>query len=703
MAEFWSNNDRGYRLRLWVDETSINESGNSSSVRVRLALLNTTTTFTGYTFSAFVDINGQRLDWSGSPSMLSWNSETMLIDRTINVTHDSDGTKTIGFMARLNGAGGYSPNTLEIGGSAFKLSDIARSSSFSSTTYSGEIGGSIKIDINKSNSNFRHNIKSIWYGKTTAIANNVDTTFTWSVPQSFATDIPTSSSGTGSIVIETYNNGTKLGEQSVPLTLNVPDSIKPTFERAHFRERNQTLFSAYGEQGIAWDTFVQVISTVEVLFAGARGVYGSTISGYYSEIVGKNLFVNSQNGRFGLIDFSGRVTVNSYVIDSRGKKSNVDSRDITVIPYTPPTISFEVNRAGSNSDKLVVNRNVSITPINVGNNQKNTMRLEFRTAPEGTNNFTTNNGPASGSWTSIDKLVNSQAELSGTFSPTQSFTIIGKLSDRFTSTEFSYSVSTERVVMSYTKDGNVGIGKVPSVTGSGNLDVHDGVFGRWGNFTANVYANDLVAKGWIYYANGRPSQMHNVTEAGTSGSVIYESNWDGGSRNANDIYNTRKTSLLSCDYIVNMPTHGFYFMINMWQAEKYGSQLAIQKGSGKLYARTIESGVWSDWKEYVDTSHPALSTSSWTTTGVDGVNYKRIGDVVYLSLRNVTMNAGQNKGIGSVPSNMVPYGGDAMMKVTAWTADKAYHYNLQIGSNGGMTILAQGYGHTITTQISWAI
>lgn len=37
MAEFWSNNDRGYRIRLWIDQTSPNIAENSSQVRVRLA------------------------------------------------------------------------------------------------------------------------------------------------------------------------------------------------------------------------------------------------------------------------------------------------------------------------------------------------------------------------------------------------------------------------------------------------------------------------------------------------------------------------------------------------------------------------------------------------------------------------------------------------------------------------------------------
>ena len=131
MAEFWSNNDRGYRIRLWIDQTSQNIEGNSSQVRVRLALLNTTNTFSEYSCSAYVDLNGQRLSWSGSPSMLSYNQTIMLIDQTITVGHNADGTKIFGLMASFSGSGGWSPGTLSIGGNAFTLTTIPRASSVS--------------------------------------------------------------------------------------------------------------------------------------------------------------------------------------------------------------------------------------------------------------------------------------------------------------------------------------------------------------------------------------------------------------------------------------------------------------------------------------------------------------------------------------------------------------------------------------------
>lgn len=104
MAEFWSNNDRSYYIRLWVDQVSQDTVSNSSQVRVRLALTNGAHTFAAYNCTASVTIDGQTINWSGRPSMLSQNQVIMLIDRTVTVGHNADGTKTFNLSASFSGA-----------------------------------------------------------------------------------------------------------------------------------------------------------------------------------------------------------------------------------------------------------------------------------------------------------------------------------------------------------------------------------------------------------------------------------------------------------------------------------------------------------------------------------------------------------------------------------------------------------------------
>ena len=475
MAEFWSNNDRGYRIRLWIDQTSQNIAGNSSQVRIKLSLLNTTTTFAQYSCSAYVDLNGQRLNWSGSPNMTSYNSTIMLIDETITVSHNADGTKTFGLMASFSGSGGYSPGTLSIGGNAFTLTTIPRSSSVSVSA--GVIGSAVTINISSQSSSFKHTVRYNWGSKQGTIASNVDTSTTWTIPLDFANDIPNSTSGTGTIYVDTYSGSTKTGTQSTTLTASVPASMKPTFTGvtlADFNTAAQNLVSNA-------TTFIQIVSNIKVTFNGGAGSYGSTITGYKAEIVNRNQSTTTNGGTLGIMNYNGAITIRASVSDSRGRWSDTRDVSVTVLEYFAPALSFSSARTGSSSSTFTVTRNAKVAPLTVGDSQKNTMTLSFKVAPLGSTSYVADTGAAAGSWTSLSSLTNSQANLSGAYAANQSWVVIGTLADKFTSTEFAINVATESVVFSYDRSG-VGVNKIRE---RGALDVNGEI-----------------------YANGEPIQQH---------------------------------------------------------------------------------------------------------------------------------------------------------------------------------------------------
>lgn len=391
MAEFWSNNDRGYRIRLWIDQTSQNIGGNSSQVRVRLALLNGTTTFASYNCSAYVDVNGQRYSWTGRPSVLSNNSTLMLIDKTVTIAHNADGKKSFALSARFSGSGGWSPGTLTIGSHAFTLTTIPRSSSVSVSA--GVIGSTVTINISRQSSSFKHTVRYTWGRKSGTIASNVDTATTWKIPNDFANDIPNSTSGTGTIYVDTYSGSTKTGTQSVSFRADVPSSMKPTFS-------NVTLTDTNGAAGslLTGNNFLQIISNVQVTFNGASGSYSSSIVGYKAEIVNRNQVTTSNGGTLGIMNFNGSATIRASVFDSRGRQS--DTRDITinVIEYFAPILSFTAVRTRENPNIIQIVRNAKIAPITLSGSQKNMMTLTFKVAPLGSTRYTADNGSATGTF-----------------------------------------------------------------------------------------------------------------------------------------------------------------------------------------------------------------------------------------------------------------------------------------------------------------
>lgn len=457
MAEFYSNKDsKGYYLRVVATEEPITQSditSNSSRVRLQIYLHNTLTTFAQYTLSMSVTVHEESWPWTGSPSMLSNNSSILLNDKTVTVKHDVDGSRTAGILVRFNGSGGYSPDSLLINWAPFKLTNLSRSSGV--TVSNTVIGSSATITIDRQSTSYKHTLRYAWAGKSGTIATNVDTSYNWLIPSDFANDIPDSVSGNGTIYVDTYNGSTLTGTQPVTFTATVPDSIKPTLNSISLSDVNTVANNVVSSPNY----YVQIYSNIKVNFGSASGAYGSTIKGYYAEIVGKGQSTDQNGGTLGSMLYDGQITIRAKVIDSRGRESQPVDKTVTVLKYSPPALSFDVARSGYGSDTLTVTRRASIAPLSVFGTQKNTMTLSFSVAELGSSYFSSNNGSASGAWANISSLTNSAVNLYGTFSPTKSYTVKGILSDKFSRTEFTFDVGTESVVMSIAKNG-IGFQKV---------------------------------------------------------------------------------------------------------------------------------------------------------------------------------------------------------------------------------------------------
>ena len=563
MAEFWSNNDRSYYIRLWVDQVSQDTVSNSSQVRVRLALTNGAHTFAAYNCTASVTIDGQTINWSGRPSMLSQNQVIMLIDRTVTVGHNADGTKTFNLSASFSGGGGWSPGALNIDGNSFTLTTIPRSSSVSVSP--GVIGNTITINISRQSSSYKHTVRYSWGSKSGTIASNVDTSITWSIPIDFANDIPDSASGTGTIYVDTYSGNTKTGTQSITFTASVPANVKPTFTGISLSDLNGAAQNLIPNS----NTFIQIISNIKVAFNGAVGSYGSSITGYRAEIVGKNQTTDVNGGSLGIMNYNGPITIRASVSDSRGRWSDTREVSVTVLEYFAPALSFNITRTGSTSSTLTVTRNAKVAPLLISGSQKNSMRLTFKVARLGTNSYQVDNGPAAGSWTSIFNLTNSNANLAGNYLANQSWVVMGILEDRFTRSEFVVNVATESVVFSYDRSG-VGVNKIRE---QGALDVKGDIF-----------------------VNNAPIQQYQLTNANSS--------INKGKGEWNDIWNKQQTEWgwRNGRYADN-PTgqNGDWGLFqNYWLDSWKGVQFFTTIPSGRFFLRTYNSFTeWkpSQWKE----------------------------------------------------------------------------------------------------------
>ena len=673
MVEFWSNNDRGYRIRLWIDQVGQNVQNNTSDVRIRLALLNQWWTFAGYQCYGYVDGFGQRLEYSGSPSMLSNNSEIQLIDRTITVQHADDGTGVFVVRAHFNGSGGYSPGNLDIGSQTITLTTIPRGSTVSVSD--GVIGKQVDISIDRKIDGATHTLRYAWGNKQGEIANNVGTSYKWTIPEDFANDIPNSTSGWGTIYVDTYINGNFIQTQSTTFTASIDTNLlKPYFTGFTLEDANTATQRVIPEK----THFVSILSLVKVFFTGAQAKSGATITGYYAEIVGTNNSVTENGGVLREVSVSKdtQMTLRGRVQDSRGIWSDWIDTKITFLFYFSPALRFEVKRSDKKLDILTIKRFAKIAPLTVNGVQKNTMKLTFTTRKVGSDTEVLDNGEAGGTWSSISELNASSANLGNTYPADTSYIVIGKLEDEFTSASFQVTVPTDEVIMTYDRQG-VGIGKYRE---RGALDVAGDIYANNSQIQQYQLTSNNGAPKWV---DGDPV-VHNANLIDQPGQYYLDSSAPG---NPNGRW-------------------GYLFHYSIYGKNIDGIKEAVQTflgNNGQLFFRYHRWSKiiddWEPWKEFTSNDHPNLVNTGWQPAGYEGSFYKRVGDV--LTVRYNFAGNGNNMDIARLPPEVFKAPQSYMFTIAGWSALTSYDSHVQIDNGSSViTVLNTGNGTTYKGQLT---
>ncbi|MCG9906219.1 DUF859 domain-containing protein [Streptococcus suis] len=608
MAKF-SNASGSLYLNVYIEPGAQNIAANTTVVNWRITVSRTGAYLTrneqgDSTLS--LDINGGRVHTS-NPRWRTSGEEFLMASGSTTVGHNADGTKSFPFSATFNPNNGLH-GVITVSGN-IGLATIPRSSLVSVGI--GTIGNALTININRQSSSFKHTVRYAWGNKQGTIASNVDTSTTWTIPLDFANNIPNATSGTGTIFVDTYSGSTKTGTQQVAFTANVPTSMKPTFSGVTLTDTNGVARGL-----LSGNNFLQIISNIQVNFNGASGSYSSSITGYKAEVVNRNLVTNSNGGTLGMMNFNGSATIRASVVDSRGRWS--DTRDVTinVIEYFAPILSFTAQRTRQTPNIIQIVRNAKIAPITLSGIQKNIMTLTFKVAPLGSTSYTADNGSASGSWTTQHTLSNSAANMAGNYPANKSFTIIGTLSDKFTSVEFSATVATESVVMSYGKDGRVGIGKIANdAYKPGSLDVK-----------GDIYAGD------------KQIQQHQLTS--NDGYIVNDYYTDFDTNIKTGIYHKGVNNGVQTP---NSPSK-VWGILQVYSANNGSQVLQIfteRDSPRRTFMRLRSNSNWQNWEEYVKSSHPLLQEKPLKTLTMGfpysmKANLVRKGDVVTISLiRNI--------------------------------------------------------------------
>lgn len=495
---------------------SVNNSNNTSKVRILWQSTQTGESWNGYTKTAkyFVSINGgAEKEYSVSYTLPKASTAT-IVDTTITVAHKNDGSGTVSVRTWMDT--GISAGVVEKSQS-INLTTIPRASTIS---YAANLtlGNACTIQWTPQSKDFRFKIKfslGSWSYTTGVIHPNTTAAYAYTgytIPLDVANQI-TGKPPTGSMTatLYTYSNSgatTQVGAVSTKtFTVTVPDNsnTKPTIAMS---------LSPVTSLGNAFSgLYIQGKTKVKASFTGSSAKYGASISSYSMAVSGLATYASPYQSDW--LSKSGTVTVKGTAYDSRGFSSFIET-SINVIAYSKPSV---IPHTGEKS--VVCKRCDStgkITPsgtylrikagrwyrkVIANGVQKNFCLLRYRYKTEGATNFSDWVALITKATTSTDE-VDVILESIVTSTKTSYVVQIGVADDIEESpAPLEFSIPTDSVDVHLRKGGKgVGIGKYSEVENV--LDIADD-WDVWGR----VYS---LGKGKANIPNG--ADLNNYKEFG---------------------------------------------------------------------------------------------------------------------------------------------------------------------------------------------
>ena len=242
MATWTKTSTNGYyTAQLELTQQSQNVANNTSTVKWIITLLSNSGYFSQIRLGYSLAMGGTTISsrsYSSDPEQhnMSSHSSLQIASGTTTVSHNADGTKsfatgTITFSISSAGVmpGGGESSISGSNTSAFTLSTITQASTVSSSASSNLMGQTRTITITRQSNSFTHVLKYTFGSKSGTIASGVGTSYSWTVPTTLASEVPSGSiRSSGTIICETYSGGSKIGESTCTFLAQIPPSTATT-------------------------------------------------------------------------------------------------------------------------------------------------------------------------------------------------------------------------------------------------------------------------------------------------------------------------------------------------------------------------------------------------------------------------------------------------------------------------------------------
>lgn len=663
-----------YHLYMTITQNKRDASTNQSNVTVKMYAQSDSSSYGAYNLDASgntvkMTVNGKQVVNKTMAMDFRNKATVQLASWTGAISHGSDGSKKLD----CSGSFSISGSSYLSGGSiscSIQLESIPRATKPTLSSSSVTLGKAVTINISPAVSSWTHNIYyRIGTGSWTRFATGVKANYSWTVPLSIANSYPSSTNGTITIGLNTYNGSTQIGgTQTVNLNISIPASIVPSVSSVSVAETTGGL-SSYG--------YVQYKSKLKIV-ASVSGSYSSSIKSYNYYIGSQSYSSLSNTYTMGEeVRDSGNVTVTVEVTDSRGRTAK-NTASISVLPYSIPQIwQMDCTRCGdasgsynTNGGFLKVTMGFSIAALN--NKNGASYKLEYSLL--GANSWST---LASGStYNYSDSYVSSSAILNSA----NSYNIRLTVADNFTNTVFVRDVGTVTTLMSYiVKKFAFAIGKAAEISNTFEVALET-VFNRYASFMSGVgIAGDLKAYGnvtvnnWIEVLGNiwinKNSAINVTTEAGNQKQLVstYGESAFFGYGNYDGRYGD--SYLLGKDVFIGINPHGT--KIDYRPYYRKGDSIDVRMGT----AGYVTSGT----KEFYFTiplGKPVIGNPTVSISSINGLIIRQNGNYIikadWVQPDRYSATVRDNNAIGVIAfwnnttnaANNSPVGIDANIRIT---------------------------------------
>ena len=569
-------------LRFNWSRTDVSIANNTSTISWNLQLISGSSGLISSSASKAWSVNINGAAYSGTTTVgIGNNTSKILASGSTVIVHNSDGTKTFAYsfsqVFNINFSGWIGTVS---GSSSGTLDTIPRTSSVSAS--SANIGSDITILISRASDSFTHTLKYS-YGNLsgTIIDKTSSTSYSWTLPDNFYTQIPNGRTGYGSIQCDTYSDSTLIGSSSCGFNAYSNETVCTPTLSPTVVDQGSVSTTLTGDN----NKIIKHFNTVNVAF-NASAKKSASISNM------KVTCGNVSRTSDGLMEYVDDGTFVFTVTDSRGYTTS-ETITKTIIDYIPLTCNLSTN---PDLDGSTANINVTIKGKYFDGSfgaVNNSLTVEYR--------YKINNGEyptdddGNEVWTSLtgtssDGEYTAQTTVTG-LNYTNSYTFQARAKDAVYTSGVSTVEQVVRIVPVFDWGEN---------DFNFNVPVHSK-----GGFTEDIPA--------LYYGD--------CNELRTSGRYYIDNSGS------------------------NKPGSGLNGWLTVWAYGSQNCYQEYVTYKGQKYYRMRDENGWGVWiltnGGYCDKS---ISTTPWASINPDAWetrHYYRIGNIVFLDYKAI-YQPGQN-------------------------------------------------------------